>query len=97
VLELGPFVTTFLAPFPLARWLGLVAAALLLGSTLWMCRFAGQRILPALLWPLGVVVNAVLLLRAAVVGKIRGGLQWRSTLYRPEELRPGRRIRAPWS
>ena len=96
-LELGPFLAAAFAPSPIARWLGLVGAGLLLGSTLWMCRFAGQRTLPALLSPLGVVVNAVLLLRAAVVGKIRGGLQWRSTLYSPEELRPGRRVRAPWS
>jgi hypothetical protein len=96
-LELGPFVVALLAPFPLARWLGAVGAALLLGSTLWMCRFAGQRILPALLYPLGVVINGVLLLRAAVLGKIRGGLQWRSTLYSPDELRLGRRVKAPWS
>ena len=96
-LELGPFAVALLAPFPAARLLGLAGAALLLGSTVWMCRFAGQRVLPALLSPLGVVVNGVLLLRAAVLGKIRGGLQWRSTLYRPEELRPGRRVRAPWS
>lgn len=96
-LELGPFLAAAFAPSPIARWLGLVGAGLLLGSTLWMCRFAGQRTLPALLSPLGVVVNGVLLLRAAVVGKIRGGLQWRSTLYSPQELRPGRRVRAPWS
>jgi len=44
-----------------------------------------------------VVVNAALLLRAAVLGKVRGGLLWRSTLYRPEELRPGRRVKAPWA
>jgi hypothetical protein len=66
-------------------------------STAWMCRFAGQRLLPALLSPLGVVVNGVLLLRAALLAKVRGGLLWRSTLYRPEELRPGRRVRAPWN
>ena len=96
-LELGPFVAALLAPFPAARWLGLVAASLLLGSTLWMCHFAGQRTFSALLSPLGVIVNGVLLLRAAVLVKIRGGLLWRSTLYRPEELRPGRRIKAPWS
>jgi hypothetical protein len=96
-LELGPFVLAALAPSPLARWLGVAGAALLLGSTLWMCRFAGQRTLAALLSPLGVVVNGVLLLRAAVLGKMRGGLQWRSTLYDPEELRLGRRVKAPWT
>lgn len=96
-LELGPFLIALLAPFPLVRWLGLAAAALLLGSTLWLCRSAGQRALAALLSPLGVVVNGVLLLRAAVLGKLRGGLQWRTTLYSPDELRAGQRVRAPWS
>jgi hypothetical protein len=95
-LELGPFLAALLAPVPLARAVGLLGAALLLGSTAWMCRFAGQPLLPALLLPLGVVVNAVLLLRAALLSKLRGGLLWRTTLYRPEELRPGRRVRAPW-
>lgn len=96
-LELGPFVSALLSPFPAARWLGLLGASLLIGSTLWMCRFACQRSLPAFLSPLGVIVNTVLILRAAVLAKVRGGLMWRSTLYRPEELRPGRRIQAPWS
>lgn len=96
-LELGPFVVALFAPLPAARWLGLLGATLLLGSTLWMCRFVGQQALPALLSPLGVLVNGVLLLRAAVLGKMRGGLEWRSTLYRPEELRPGKRVKAPWS
>ncbi len=96
-LELGPFLSAVLAPSPLARGLGLLGGALLLGSTAWMSRFAGQRLLPAFLSPLGVVVNAVLLLRAALLARARGGLLWRSTLYRPEELRPGRRVRAPWN
>ena len=96
-LELGPFLTALLATVPLARGLGLLGVLLLLASTFWMCHFAGQRLLPAFLSPVGVVVNAVLLLRAAVLGKARGGLLWRSTLYRPEDLRPGRRVRAPWS
>jgi hypothetical protein len=95
--ELGPFLAALLAPTPVARGLGVLGATLLLGSTAWMCRFAGQRLGPAFLSPLGVVINAVLLLRAALLGKLRGGLVWRSTFYRPEELRPGRRVRAPWN
>jgi len=96
-LELGPFVAALLAPDLAARCLGLLGASLLIGSTLRMCRFASVRALPAFLSPLGVIVNTVLLLRAAVLAKLRGGLVWRSTLYRPEELRPGRRLQAPWS
>jgi len=96
-LELGPFLGALFSPTPLARGLGILGSVLLLTSTAWMCRFAGQRLLPALLSPLGVVVNGVLLLRAALLAKVRGGLLWRSTLYRPEELRPGRRVRAPWN
>jgi Glycosyl transferase family 2 len=96
-LELGPFLVALFSSTPLTRALGILGATLLLASTAWMCLFAGQRLLPALLLPLGVIVNAVLLLRAALLGRLRGGLLWRSTLYRPEELRPGRRVRAPWS
>ena len=96
-LELGPFFVAALASTPFVRVLGAAAAVLLLASTAWMCHFAGQRLRSALLSPLGVVVNAVLLLRAAWVARVRGGLLWRSTLYRPEELRPGRRVRAPWN
>jgi hypothetical protein len=95
-LELGPFLVALLAPTTLGRALGAVGAALLLGSTAWMCHFAGQRLRSALLSPLGVILNAALLLRASWLARVRGGLLWRSTLYQPEELRPGRRVKAPW-
>jgi Glycosyl transferase family 2 len=96
-LELGPFLVAAFASTPLARALGAAGAVLLLGSTASMCHFAGQRLRSALLSPLGTLLNAALLLRAAWVARARGGLLWRSTLYRPEELRPGRRVRAPWN
>ena len=46
-LELGPFLGALFSPTPLARGLGILGAVLLLTSTAWMCRFAGQRLLPA--------------------------------------------------
>ena len=96
-LELGSFAAAVFAPNLSARILGDVGIALLLGSTAVMCRFAGQRTRAALLSPLGVVFNAVLLIRAAWLARIRGGLLWRKTLYPPEVLRPGRRVKAPWA
>jgi hypothetical protein len=95
-LELGAFAA-LLAPTPLARLLGAVGVALLLGSTAGMCHFAGQRLRAAFLSPLGVLLNAVLLIRAAWLARVRGGLLWRSTLYPPAVLRPGRRVKAPWA
>ena len=96
-LELGAFAAALFASPPLARVLGAVGVALLLGSTAAMCHFAGQRLLAAVLSPLGVLLNAVLLIRAAWLARVRGGLLWRSTLYPPSVLRPGRRVKAPWA
>src|SRR5262249_20768520 len=96
-LELGPFLAAIFAASPVVRVLGALGVALLFASTAWMCRFAGQRLRSALLFPLGVLLNAALLLRAAWLARARGGLLWRSTLYSPEVLRPGRRVKPPWA
>jgi len=50
-------------------------------------------VLPALLAPLTAVVSAVGVLRAAALGRRRGGVMWRGTLYPHDALRAGRRLK----
>jgi hypothetical protein len=58
-----------------------------------LARWAGVRIVPGLLAPLTAVVSAVGFVRAAVLGKRRGGVLWRGTLYGDAALRAGMRVK----
>lgn len=47
----------------------------------------------AFFWYLAPPINAYGLIRAGVLGRLRGGIYWRGTFYPIEELRKGRRFR----
>lgn len=92
LLDLGPLAA--LAPgFPV--WLRALAAAALVvgvGGAVVMARFTRRPLLPALAVPLGTVLFAWTLLRAAWLGARRGGIRWRGTFYPAAALRRGRRV-----
>jgi len=95
LLELAPLVA--LLP---VRLDGLWPASLVMGaaavlSTVALARWANRRIWPGLLFPIGAVFSAALLLRAGWLGWRRGGIMWRGTLYPSKMLREGRRVRFP--
>ena len=79
-----------------AAW-GIAAANVLLFffATVPPARWARVRILPPLLSPLVAPILAVLTMRVGIVGRRRGGVMWRGTLYSSEKLRKGRRIPIP--
>jgi hypothetical protein len=92
-LELAPLVA--LAPWGIE---GLAAAGLaMLGleaaSSMVICRWARRRLLPVLLAPAATAVIVALLLRSAWLGRRRGGVLWRGTLYSSEVLRRGSRVK----
>ena len=69
-------------------------AMLLLGiaSVVVLHRWVQRPILSGLLWPLASLLGAALLVRSGWLGWRRGGVIWRGTLYRSDQLRAGRRI-----
>jgi cellulose synthase/poly-beta-1,6-N-acetylglucosamine synthase-like glycosyltransferase len=87
-LDLSPWLALLL-PHGLP-WLhvagGVMAAAAVVGAALGE-RWAGRAMHAALLQPVGSLLFAWIVLRAAVVGGRRGGVLWRGTLYRSELLR----------
>jgi len=91
--ELSPFIAAVLPQPPWALAVALSSAALALAVSVVMNRWMAQAVGPALLFPLGVVLNCGMLIRAAVLALIRGGIPWRGTFYRLDELRRGSRYR----
>jgi hypothetical protein len=55
-------------------------------------RWAGLRVLPALLHPVAVFLMAWMYARGGWIGWREGGIRWRDTFYPVEQLRAGRRI-----
>jgi hypothetical protein len=92
-LELSPFVAAALPQPPWARALALATCALALGLSVGMNRWLAQPGGPALLFPFGAVISTVMMVRAAILALVRGGVPWRGTFYRLEDLHRGSRFR----
>lgn len=75
--------------------LGVTGMLLALFSTLAINRWARMPLLPAAFFPLGVLLNTVIVARAAVLAAWRGGHMWRGVLYPNDVLRAGNRLRFP--
>jgi hypothetical protein len=91
--ELAPFVALAF-PGPL-RIVGAATSSVALLTSIATSRWARLRILPALLLPLGTLLQGLVGLRAAFLGWHRRGIYWRGTFYPIAILRPGRRVKLP--
>lgn len=90
-LELGPWIA--LGASGPARALGGVGVLLSLAATLGVARWMRHGVLPAIAAPLGVLLLGIMMVRAGALSALRGGVRWRGTFYRTEDLRAGRRFR----
>ena len=91
-LEMAPFFALLPLGIPYLFYAGLLMLLFALASLAlisWWCR---HPLLPTLLWPVGTLTTAILLIRAAIVGKRRGGIYWRGTFYPTKLLKEGRRL-----
>jgi glycosyltransferase involved in cell wall biosynthesis len=94
-LELGPWIA-LVAGSGWSRVVGAVGAGLSVAATVCIARWMRHRILPALLAPVGAVLVTVMMVRASTLALARGGVSWRGTFYRTEELRAGSRFELGW-
>ena len=89
LLEFSPFIA-----LGFNLWLGMLLLLLGFYTAVAASRFNQQALAPSLLWPVGSLILVYSAVRAAAVAQKQGGLVWRGTLYKFEELRKGKRFRA---
>jgi hypothetical protein len=90
LVELGPLLGLLLAPGPSMLALGGFGLVMSVAATQPISRALGPGTWPVLLVPLGSLVMTFAYLRSAWVTVARGGMVWRDTVYRLDELIAGR-------
>jgi hypothetical protein len=83
-------------PAPLATALhALGLTALLSGAIMGvvLARWGHRPVWPGLAFPVGTLLMAFILVRAGVLGALRGGIAWRGTFHSSESLREHARVR----
>jgi cellulose synthase/poly-beta-1,6-N-acetylglucosamine synthase-like glycosyltransferase len=92
-LELG-FLTALLpGTGTLLHLLGAAALLVALGTSLFINSWDGISLLSGFLFPVGTALQTFTLVRAGILGALRGGIVWRGTLYPSAVLRAGRRVK----
>ncbi len=96
-LDAAPMAAIAMGRPPALVLLGAVALVAGLTTAGLAARWARRGVLAALLYPVGTLLLAGIILRAGVLGAMRGGVYWRGRFHSVEELRAGSRIgsRAP--
>ena len=92
-MEFAPYAALAFWRIPVLQIVGAVLVILAQATCVSLNRWAGARTVPAMAHPLGAAMNGILMLRAGVLGTIRGGVWWRGTFYPSSLLRKGRRVR----
>lgn len=90
LVEVGPLLGPLLAPTPWMLALGGLGMAMAIAATWPTSRTLGPGTWATLLVPLGSLVLTFAYLRSAWVTVARGGMVWRDTVYRLDELAAGR-------
>ena len=80
---------------PVMLAIGAGGLALALFTALLTARWVAMPLLPAALFPLGLLLCVATVARAAVLAAWRGGHTWRGVLYSNDDLRAGNRLKFP--
>ena len=91
VAEAGLFAG-FAHPSAAVRLVAGAALATACAHQVMLARWTARSVLPALLFPFGMASMMFMAARSGWLAWRRGGIAWRGTLYRIDDLRAGRRI-----
>lgn len=98
VMEVAPIILLLFLFFDNLRLIGYAGVAVFIAfvfSIIVVTRWGKARILPNLASPLAAWLMAAMFIRAGLVGRRRGGIAWRGTLYSARQFREGKRVHFP--
>jgi len=93
LLDFTPVIFLALFSVPWVQAISVFLLLLMFTNAIGMNRWLNGPVLPALLWPFGTVLFAVMLIRGNILGLVRGGIMWRGTFYPTDKLKAERRVR----
>jgi cellulose synthase/poly-beta-1,6-N-acetylglucosamine synthase-like glycosyltransferase len=91
-IELSPFLALFISGIPYIRYIGVAMITIALIISTLVSIWTDRPIFPSLLLPMSVPIINGIAIRAAILGAIRRGIQWRGTFYPTEVLKKGKRL-----
>ncbi|KPJ73460.1 hypothetical protein AMJ52_03710 [candidate division TA06 bacterium DG_78] len=91
-IELSPFLALFISGIPYIRYIGVATITIALIISTLVSIWTDRPIFPSLLLPMSVPIINGIAIRAAILGAIRKGIQWRGTFYSTEVLKKGKRL-----
>ncbi|MHB8071092.1 MAG: glycosyltransferase family 2 protein [Candidatus Cryosericum sp.] len=92
-MEYAPYVLLGFWHMPVLQLAGMALVIVAQATCISLGKWAGERTIASVMQPVGAAVNGLLMLRAGILGTIRGGVWWRGTFYSSSLLRGGRRAR----
>ncbi len=84
---LTPLALLMPASHPMLLLLPALCTLCLVGTSLGEALWSGRPALPALFAPLGMLLLAFMVMRAAIIGRRLGGIEWRGVVYPTASLR----------
>jgi len=91
-LELAPFIALLFFALPVLQMIGAGLTLTALVVSLVVNIYLGRPWWTSFFVPVAIMIMYICMVRAAILGKKRGGIYWRGTFYSSEQLRKGRQI-----
>ncbi len=91
-LELSPLFFLLISNV-LVHYVGITMLCMSLATSLLINKWMNRSLLQSVFYPLGVIILIYFVLRAGILGSIRGGIIWRDTFYPTKLLKSGRRYK----
>ena len=88
----APFAALMFFNLPPVLMIGIITYVFMASGAFFVKEKFGQRFFPLFLAQFGLLIISVMFLRSGIICKLKGGIDWRGTRYKTEDLLAGQRL-----